>query len=56
MSLGVVEAVAEDCLDVRARAPDRPVRLLRLGKMWAEPIAGGCWRLLEKLEPSWIQS
>jgi polynucleotide 5'-hydroxyl-kinase GRC3/NOL9 len=51
-SYGILEAVGEGCVRIRAVAPDRPIASLRLGMMWAEPTAGG-WRLLEKLSPSW---
>jgi polynucleotide 5'-kinase involved in rRNA processing len=52
MALGILEAADEDGLLVRARAPAEPVRLVRLGKMWAEPEEGH-WRLDERLSPSW---
>ena len=52
LALGIVEAMDGETLFIRARAPVRPVRLVRLGKMWAEP-GDGRWRLRDKLEPSW---
>ena len=45
-------AVATGAGEVFAPPPPRPVRAVRLGKMWAEPRAG-TWRLLDKLSPSW---
>jgi polynucleotide 5'-hydroxyl-kinase GRC3/NOL9 len=48
MCLGVVTSAGE----VEAPPPPRPVRIARIGKMWAEPHEGS-WRLLEKLEPAW---
>ncbi len=52
-SYGILEAVEEGLLRIRAVAPEGPVERIRLGMMWAEPKAGG-WRLLEKLSPSWV--
>jgi polynucleotide 5'-hydroxyl-kinase GRC3/NOL9 len=50
--VGVIEAVEEGRLVVRCRLPERPVRIVRLGKMWAVPGEGG-WRLADRLQPSW---
>jgi polynucleotide 5'-hydroxyl-kinase GRC3/NOL9 len=52
MALGIVEAASEGAFYIRARTPPEPVRLVRLGKMWAEPKEGR-WRLLDRLQPSW---
>ncbi len=49
LALGVVEQAQP--LRVFT-ACTKPVRRVRLGKMWAGPAAGG-WRLLEKLSPAW---
>ena len=54
-SYGILEAVEEGCVRIRAVAPERPIESIRLGRMWAEPKEGG-WRLLEKLSPSWVDS
>lgn len=51
-AIGIVEAVDERTIFVRAAARDEAVRLIRLGKMWAEPGADG-WRLAARLSPSW---
>ena len=53
-SYGILEAVEEGCLRIRAVAPERPVERVRLGRIWAEPEEGG-WRLLERLSPSWVE-
>lgn len=53
-SYGILEAVEEGCLRVRAVDPERPIERVRLGRMWAEPEEGR-WRLLEKLSPSWLE-
>jgi hypothetical protein len=55
MALGIVEEAEEGVLRIRTRAPSEAVRLVRLGKMWAEPKEGR-WRLLDKLSPAWVQS
>ena len=52
MCLGILTGVHEDRALLEAPPPLRPVRLIRLGKMWAESGAGG-WKLLDKLSPSW---
>lgn len=53
-SYGVLEAVEEEGLRIRALAPERAVEMIRLGRMWAQPEENG-WRLLEKLSPSWVE-
>jgi polynucleotide 5'-hydroxyl-kinase GRC3/NOL9 len=53
-SYGILEAVEEECVRIRAVAPQRPIESIRLGRMWAEPKEGG-WRLLETLSPSWVE-
>jgi polynucleotide 5'-kinase involved in rRNA processing len=52
MEIGILEGSDEEGLFIRARAPARPPRLVRLGRMWAAP--GNGWKLLETLSPSWI--
>jgi hypothetical protein len=52
MTLGVIEHVDPETLQIRSRAPPRSVRYIRIGKMWAEP-KGDRWRLLERLSRSW---
>ena len=52
MAIAMLEALDEERLWLRCAAPPRPVRTVRIGKMWAVPAAGG-WQLLEKLEPAW---
>jgi polynucleotide 5'-hydroxyl-kinase GRC3/NOL9 len=52
MCLALLQGVSEDAVHLEAPPPPRPVRLVRLGKMWAEPRPGG-WKLLDKLSPSW---
>jgi polynucleotide 5'-hydroxyl-kinase GRC3/NOL9 len=52
-SYGILEAVEEGWVRIRAVAPERPIERIRLGRMWAEPEEGG-WRLMEKLSPSWV--
>ncbi len=54
MCVGVCAGFDEEAAFVDAPPPPRPVRLVRLGKMWAEPQPAGGWRLLEKLHPSWL--
>ncbi len=58
MCLGVCADFDGQTTIVDAPPPPRPARLVRLGKMWAEPWAepqaGGGWRLLEKLSPGWL--
>ena len=51
-SYGILEAVEDGCLGIRAAAPQQPIERIRLGRMWAEPDEGR-WRLLDKLSPSW---
>lgn len=53
MSLGVCAEFDGETTLIDAPPPPRPWRLVRLGRMWAEPQAEGGWRLLEKLSPSW---
>jgi hypothetical protein len=52
MVLGVIEAADAATVTVRSAPPPRPVRAVRLGKMWVEPSDAG-WRLLEVLAPAW---
>jgi polynucleotide 5'-hydroxyl-kinase GRC3/NOL9 len=53
MGVGVLERAEGGGLTMFAKPPPRPVHLLQLGKMWAEPSEDG-WRLLERLGPSWL--
>lgn len=53
MALGVLEAADGGSVRAIAPPPPRPVAILRLGSMWAEPQGGG-WRLLDTLHPSWL--
>jgi hypothetical protein len=55
LALGIIQAAEGETLSVYTRAPIAEVRLVRLGKMWAEPKEGS-WRLLERLSPGWIQA
>jgi polynucleotide 5'-hydroxyl-kinase GRC3/NOL9 len=52
MCLAVLRGFGEAGVQLDAPPPPRPVELVRLGKMWAEPRTGG-WKLLDKLSPSW---
>lgn len=52
MRIGVLRGQEDGALLVQAMAVERPVALVRLGRMWAVPDAGG-WRLLDKLVPGW---
>jgi polynucleotide 5'-hydroxyl-kinase GRC3/NOL9 len=49
-AIGILEAVDEVTATIFARP--QHASILQLGKMWAEPGAGG-WKLLERLTPSW---
>ena len=51
MSLAVLTCVGERAMTFSGRRPARPVRTVRLGKMWATPAAEG-WSLLERLSPA----
>lgn len=52
-AIAVLEAADGDSARAVGRAPERPVRIVRLGSMWAERRDEG-WRLLDTLHPSWI--
>jgi polynucleotide 5'-hydroxyl-kinase GRC3/NOL9 len=53
MRLGIVEAAENGRARVLAPAAERPVRTVRLGKMWAQRREDG-WALLDTLRPSWV--
>ena len=55
LAVGILQGAEGETLSVYTRGSTAEVRLVRLGKMWAEPKEGG-WRLLERLSPSWIQA
>ena len=52
LAVGILQGAEGETLSVYTRGSTAEVRLVRLGKMWAEPKEGG-WRLLERLSPSW---
>lgn len=54
LSIGILEHSSGHAITVYARRPTEPLRLLQLGKIWAEPSGDG-WKLLERLKPSWPQ-
>ncbi|HEX8669851.1 MAG TPA: Clp1/GlmU family protein [Allosphingosinicella sp.] len=53
LELGILLAAAEAQATVLARRPAADARLIRLGKMRAEPRDGG-WRLRERLSPAFV--
>ena len=52
MEIGLVCDAGDDQVRLLSRQPARPVRRLRLGKMWAGQ-RGGEWQLLDALAPAW---
>jgi polynucleotide 5'-kinase involved in rRNA processing len=55
LEIGIVTAVTERGATVLVRAPATSPRVVRLGKMWAEPRDGG-WTLLERLTAAWTEA
>ena len=52
MEIGLVCDAGHDRIRLLSRLPARPVRRLRLGKMWAQQRSGE-WQLLDALAPAW---
>ena len=52
LSLGIPEQADGETIAVYSRMPARAIKLLQLGKIWAEPSDNG-YKLLGHLTPSW---